>query len=109
MNYTTEGELVNLPLSSTQSGLLLCLGKVQPPQQLRCLTWTLLGVSVTAAAGVTEKCASPSAGKKDLDRTWSVFDLQQECIFVPPYVWVCRFFFSFFLLPTPLNFFYISQ
>lgn len=99
MDYTTEGELVNLPLSSTQSGLLLCLGKVQLPQQLRCLTWALLGVSVRAAAGVTEKCASPSAEKEDLDRTWSVFDLQQECTFVPPYVWICRFFFPSFSHP----------
>lgn len=75
MDYRAEGELINLPLmSSTHSGLLLCLGKIQLPQQLRCLTWALLGVSaVRAAAGVTEKCAIPSAEKEDLELGQSLF------------------------------------
>lgn len=47
MDDTTEGELVNLPLmSSTHNVLLLCLGSVQLPQQLRCLTWALCWVFV---------------------------------------------------------------
>lgn len=64
-----QRELVNLLLmSSAHNGLLLCLGKVQKPQQLRYLRWALLGASaVRTASGVTEKCAIPSAEEEDLE------------------------------------------
>lgn len=65
MDPTAEGELVNLiSVNSSHSVLLLCPDKVQLAQQLRCLTWPVLGVSaVRVAAGVTDTCAAPGAGK----------------------------------------------
>ena len=54
-------------MSSSHNVLLLCPDKVQLAQLFKCLTWAVLGVSaVRAAAGVTEKCATPGAGKEGL-------------------------------------------
>lgn len=98
MDAIAGGDLVNLiSISSSHSVLLLCPDEVQLAQQLRWLTWAVLGVSaVRAAAGVTEVCSFWC--REGETETQSLFDLQQHCTFVPLYVCVCRCF--FFLSPA---------
>lgn len=93
---TAEGELVNLiSMSTSHNVLLLCPDKVQLAQQLRCLTWAVLGVSP-----VREKRATPGAGKEGLGLGQSLICSKNvhlcHCMF-----WYVGVFSSFLLLPPP--------